>query len=107
MQELLKKLIDERGTPAEDTQVITAQVVLDGGVSVQGAISWHPSEGYFRAISLVVDPRNPNQGGQMIESFFAPETVRTIMLPAPQEMQENLRSLFPRAGGNGASRILS
>ena len=78
MHELLKKLIAERGEETDTGRVtLQAQVILEDGVQVAGAISWEDT--HYKALSLA--------GGQgheptMVEFYFAPESVRTIILAA-------------------------
>lgn len=100
MKELLLKLIEDRGTEISGKKALQAQLVLEGGVQVAGAIT---DEGdHFRALSLVAS--DPREAPQMIEFYFLPETVRTIIAPADEGMRDAYEAMV--TGRAQSSRIV-
>jgi len=79
MHELLMKFISERGEETDTGRVaLQAQIILDGGVQVAGAVSWEDT--HYKALSLATSP--DGKGSTMVEFYFAAESIRTIILAA-------------------------
>jgi len=92
MNEVLKKLIAERGEGGK----LTAQVVVEGAM-VQGVIE-EMGKSVFRAVAMMPkDPHNPRPGLDdlmVTETWFAGDACRAVIIPASDELADGFKQLI-------------
>lgn len=96
---ILDKLIEERGSNGK----LVAQVVLEGGMLVQGVFEKLDMD-HYRAMSLMHTAQG--HAPTLVENYFTRNAVRSIIVPADPNLKGEYEKLFSElGGGNGKSRI--